>query len=84
MTFDRAVAVARTGVAALAIAVALQLLLRIPPLATFRAALVMLAALEVLAFGRRALSAGVTAPGWIELAVKLAVVGVAYAVLSAG
>ncbi|MBI2324489.1 MAG: hypothetical protein HYU87_05970 [Chloroflexi bacterium] len=82
MTLGPAAAAVRTGVAALAIAVALQLLLRIPLVATFRAALIALAAIEVLAFGQRALSMGVRPLGWIELAVKLAVLAVAYLALS--
>lgn len=82
MTIDRALAITLTGVGALAIAVALQLLFRIPPVATFRAALIVLAALEVLAFGRRALSARVRPRHWIELSVKLAVLAVGYVVLS--
>lgn len=82
MTFDRAVAVVRTSVAALAIAVALLLLLRIPLVPTFRAALIVLAALEILVFGRRALSAAVRPMAWVELAVKLVVLAGAYLALS--
>lgn len=84
MTFDRGVAVVRTGVAALAMAVAVQLLVRIPLIPTFRAALIVLAALEVLAFGRRALSGGERPAGWLELAVKLVVLAAAYLALSGG
>jgi hypothetical protein len=80
-SLDRALASVRAGVGALALAVALLLLFRLPLIATFRAALIVLAALEVLAFGRRALSAGASVTLWIELAVKLAVLATAYAVL---
>jgi hypothetical protein len=76
--FDRAVAAVRTGTAALAVAVALFLLLRIPLLATFRVSLVVLAALELLSFGRRALSRDARAALWAEVALKLAVLAVAY------
>lgn len=79
---ERALAAARTGTAALAIAVALSLLLRIPLIATFRAALIVLAALELLAFGRRALSTAVAPSAWLEIGVKLAVLAAAYLALS--
>jgi hypothetical protein len=82
VSVDRAVAVARTGIAALAVAVALQLLLRIPLLSTFRAALVVLAALELLAFGRHALSGATNAAAYVEIVVKLAVLLVAYLAVS--
>jgi hypothetical protein len=75
-------AAVRTGTAALAVAVALFLLLRIPLIATFRAALIVLAALEVLSFGRRALSRDWSAALWAEIAVKLAVLTVAYLAVS--
>ena len=75
-------AAVRTGTAALAVAVALFLLLRISLIATFRAALIVLAALEVLSFGRRALSRDGGAALWAEIAVKLAVLTVAYLAVS--
>ena len=75
-------AAVRTATAALAVAVALFLLLRIPLIATFRAALIVLAALEVLSFGRRALSRDWGAALWAEIAVKLAVLTVAYLAVS--
>jgi hypothetical protein len=71
-------AAVRTGTAALAVAVALFLLLHIPLVATFRAALIVLAALEVLSFGRRVLSRDATVALWAEIAVKLAVLVIAY------
>ncbi len=82
-TLDRVLAAVRTGIAALALAVALLLLFKVPLLATFRAALVVLAALELLAFGRRALSRDARATNWVEIAAKLAVLGAAYLVLAA-
>jgi hypothetical protein len=82
LTFDRAVAVARTGVAALALAVALLLLFKVPLIATFRAGLIVLAALELLAFGRRALSRDAHLSLWVEIALKLAVLAAAYLVLA--
>lgn len=81
-TIDRAVATVRMGIAALAIAVALQLLFRISLVATFRAGLIVLAALEILQFGWRALSGGSSARLWAEVTMKLAVLAVAYVALS--
>jgi hypothetical protein len=78
VTIERVLAPVRTGTAALAIAVGLALLVKIPLIATFRAAIVALAALEVLSFGQRALSANAGVGVWIELLVKLAVLVVAY------
>lgn len=80
-TVERVLSVVRTGTAALALALALLLLLRIPLLATFKAALIVLAALEVLAFGRRVLSADARAIAWVEIVVKVTVLGAAYVVL---
>lgn len=77
-TLDRVLASARTGAAALAIAVGLALL-KVPLIATFRAALVVLAALELLSFGHRALSASPGARAWVEIALKLAVLAAGYA-----
>lgn len=81
-TMDRAVDAIRVGTAALAIAVALLLTLKIPLIATFRAGLILLAAFEVLAFGRRALSSDTGPLVWAEIAVKLAVLVTAYLVLA--
>ncbi len=80
-SLDRPVAAIRTGLGALALAVALLLLFRVPLVATFRAGLILLAALEVLAFGRRALSRGTPVLAWAEIGVKLVVLAVAYLVL---
>lgn len=80
-TIDRVVGALRIGVAALAVAVGLLLALRIPLIATFRAGLVVLAAFELLAFGRRALSLDARPIMWAEIAVKLAVLGAAYVAL---
>lgn len=81
-TLDRAVGAVRIAVAALALAVALLLALKIPLVATFRAALLVLAAVEVLAFGRRVLSSDARPLLWVEIAVKLAVLAAAYLVLA--
>lgn len=62
---------------------ALLLLLRVPLVPTFRAALVLLAALEVLAYGRRELSGVTGARERLEIAVKLALLAAAYVALSA-
>ena len=74
----RFVAAMRIAAAALAVAVALFLLLRVSLLASFRAALVLLAALEVLQFGRRALAKDTGAALYVELAVKLVILAIAY------
>ncbi len=79
---DRAVATMRIAVAALAFAVAVLLALKVPLLATFRAGLIVLAALEVLAFGRRVLSSDAGPMPWAEIALKLAVLAGAYLVLA--
>lgn len=78
----RAVAAGRIAIAALSVAVALQLLFKISLIATFRAGLIALAALEVLHFGWRALSQGSSVVLWTEILIKLAVLAVAYAALS--
>ena len=78
---ERVLVPVRTGTAALAIAVALALLVKIPLIATFRAALIVLAALEVLSFGWRALSIGAPLRAWVEVLVKLVVLAVAYLAL---
>lgn len=79
---DRGLTSVRTAVAGLAVAVALLLLFRVPLVATFRAGLIVLAALEVLSFGRRALSSEVRARALVEVAVKLAILAAAYVMLS--
>lgn len=81
-SLDRTLAYVRTGTAALAVAVALFLLLRVPVVATFRAALVALAALELLAFGRQALAREGSWSEWSSVAVKLAVLAIAYLAVS--
>lgn len=79
---ERALATARTGIAALAVAVALLLLLRVPLIATFRGALVVLAALEILAFGWVLLERGARVRDWWTIAAKIAVLAGAYLALS--
>ena len=81
MTIERVIAPVRHGVAALALAVGIALLFKIPLVATFRAALIVLAALELLSFGQRALSGRAGAVLWLEIVVKLAVLGGAYLAL---
>lgn len=80
---ERAVSAIRIATAGLAIAVALLLALKIPLIATFRAALIVLAASEVLAFGRKALSSDARRVAWAEIALKLIVLGAAYVALAA-
>lgn len=79
---DRAVAAVRTGTAGMAVAVALFLLLRIPLIATFRGALIVLAALELLGFGREALSRDVSRAQVAGIVVKLAVLAAASVALA--
>ena len=81
-TLDRALTSARTATAALAVAVALFLLLRVPVVATFRGAVVVLAALELLAFGWLTLSRGARARDRLAIAMKVVVLGGAYLALS--
>lgn len=78
MRIERVAAPIRHGVAALALAVGVALLFKVQLLATFRAALIVLAAVEVLSFGQRALSARASPILWLEIVVKLAVLGGAY------
>lgn len=78
---ERGLAFARAAVAGMAVALGLFLLFHAPLVATFRAALVALAALEVLAFGT-ALVRGAAWRAWVEIGVKLAVLGGGYAALS--
>jgi len=72
----------RNGVAGLAVAVALLLLFRVPLVTSFRAALVVLAAVELLAFGGAAVSRGTRLADWAVVAGKLLVLGGAYLALS--
>ncbi len=76
-SLDRVLAAVRTATAGLALAVALLLLLHVPLVA-----LLALAALELLSFGRRTLSSAVPWAEWVALGVKLAVLGLAYVALS--
>ncbi len=80
-TFDRAVAAVRTATAGMAVAVALLLAGLVPLIATFRAALIVLAALEILSFGRRALAGRRWVTEAAALALKLAILAAAYIVL---
>lgn len=79
---DRMVGTIRLATAALAVAVALLLLMRIPLIETFRASLILLAALEVLSFGRQALSTDAWLRPAATLLVKLAVLATAYVALA--
>lgn len=82
-TVDRVIGALRIGVAALAVAVALLIGLKVPLIATFRSGLVLLAAFEVLSFGRCALSSEGARPiAWAEIVLKLAVLATAYVVLA--
>ncbi len=81
-SLERALRAVRTATAGLALGVALLLLLRIPIVETFRAALIVLAALELLSFGHRTLSGRSGVAAWVGLAVKLAVLAGAYVVLA--
>ena len=84
IAIERALGYVRIGVGGLAVAVGLFLLFRLSLIASFRAALIVLAALEVLAFGRRALSRDTRWGPWGELAFKLAVLAVAYVAVGGG
>lgn len=82
---DRATALidrARTGVAALALAIALLLLFHVQLITTFRASLLVLAALEILLFGRAVLSSASWRRPAIEVLLKLIVLAGAYVALS--
>lgn len=72
----------RTAVAGVAIAVGLLLLFRIPLVASFRAALIGLAAIELLSFGAAAASRGIGIRDVLAIAMKLLVLAGAYLALS--
>ena len=76
--FERAVGMVRTATAGIAVAVSLFLLFRVPLVASFRSGVIALAALEVLLAGRRALAGGPWLTESVALAVKVAVLAVAY------
>lgn len=78
---ERLAAYARHAVAGMAIAVALFLLLRISLISTFRVALLVLAAIEIVAFSRPLVRGEATRRSWLEIAVKLAVLGGGYLAL---
>jgi hypothetical protein len=79
--FDRAVDAVRTAVAGIAVAVGLFVLLHVPLIASFRYAIIVLAALEVLSSGRRMLGGGPWVREAISLAVKVAILAAAYVAL---
>lgn len=66
----------------MAIAVALFLLLRVSLIATFRVALLMLAAIEIVAFSVPLMRGEARWRSWLEIAVKLAVLGGGYLALA--
>lgn len=72
----------RTAVAGMAIAVGLLLLFRISLVASFRSALLLLAAVEILAFGAAVVSRGIDLRDVIGAAAKLLILGAAYIALS--
>ena len=72
----------RTAVAGVAIAVALLLLFRIPLVASFRAALIALAAIELVSFGAAAASRNVGMRDVLAIAMKLLVLAAAYLALA--
>jgi hypothetical protein len=72
----------RTAVAGVAIAVALLLLFRIPLVASFRAALIALAAIELFSFGAAAVSRSVGVRDVLEIGVKLLILAAAYLALA--
>lgn len=79
---ERLATYARHAVAGMGIAVALFLLLRISLISTFRVALLMLAAIEIVAFSRPLVRGEATWRSWLEIAVKLAVLGGGYLALA--
>lgn len=79
---ERAVGAMRIATAALAVGVMLLLAFKMPLLATFRGALIALAAFEMLAFGRRVLSSGTRPWLSVEIVVKLTVLAAAYIVVT--
>jgi uncharacterized membrane protein len=72
----------RTAVAGIALAVGLFLLFRIPLVASFRTAVLALAALELLSFGAAVVSRGAGVRDAITIVIKLAILGGAYLALS--
>lgn len=72
---------ARHAVAGMAIAVAVFLLLRVSLIATFRVALLVLAAIEIVAFSVPLMRGEARWRSWLEIAVKLAVLGGGYLAL---
>lgn len=72
----------RAAVAGMALAVGLFLLFRIPLVASFRAAVLALAAVELLAFGAVAVSRGAGPRDGLAIVTKLLVLGGAYMALS--
>lgn len=85
MTEDRVQRVAtyaRHAVAGMAIAVGLFLLLRISLISTFRVALLVLAAIEVVAFSVPLVRGEASWRSWLEIAIKLAVLGGGYLALA--
>ncbi len=80
---DRAVGAVRTATAGIAVALALFLLMRVSLVASFRLALLVLAALEILAAGRHMLSGGPWKREAVETAVKVAILAGAYVALGA-
>jgi hypothetical protein len=72
----------RTAVAGVAVAVALLLLFRIPLIASFRAALIGLAAIELLSFGAAAVSRNIGVRDALAIAMKLLVLAAAYLALA--
>ena len=79
--FDRWVDAVRTAVAGIAVAAGLFVLLRVPVIASFRYALILLAALEVLSSGRRMLGGGPWVREAITLAIKIAILAGGYVAL---
>ena len=71
----------RTAVAGVAVAVAFLLLFRVPLIASFRAALIALAAIELLSFGAAAASRNVGARDVFAIGMKLLILGAAYLAL---
>ena len=75
---ERVTAAVRTATAGIAVAVALFLLFRVPLVASFRYALIVLAALEVLLAGRRVLAGRAWLNEAIAVVVKILVLAIAY------
>lgn len=71
----------RTAVAGVAIAVSLLLLFRIPVIASFRAALIALATIELFSFGAAAVSRSIGVRDVLAIGMKLSILGAAYLAL---